>query len=687
MVGWTKGKDAATSKGTQLVSQSTLVLLAFLGLFAPATIEVCAGTLEFPMTNDICPTSSFGSYRGGHLHGGMDFSTGGVTGVPVLAVDSCYVWRIKLWNGGYGKALYAQLPDGKVAVYGHLSRYRPELEARVEAEQDRLGFYEIELYFGPGEFNFAPGDTLAFSGDTGSGPPHLHFELRSSQGDHNKINPVPDYLDVSENLSPVIEKITIVPLSSQCAVNGIYGPVTLDRGQAADTLVVTRADFGVSVAAIDHAQCGKVITPIVYEVRLEGHPYWRFHLDTFPFSESYLVGALYDVFEGKRYMRLFQEYPLDLSRFGETTRNQLWNPMSLLVRDEPYRLLVRVEDAWGNADSVEVPVRVVRSSHTGWTGAEEIDSLPAAGLPQVKEEDIEIETIVHSGYVEVIARTSRYPESLPSTKMIGWGRSEAIPESLLPVGESLFRGVVSPFETFPEDLMVRLEVSFDFGETETTKSKSMVVGVARRGHGFTFSGKRFEIELLPPEEDLPRTLIEVKEDSTGVYERFESVAGRILLEPNGVFLHKGLKFRVRDLKGQVSAKHGVYADRDGWPVYLGRFNSAGVCEIRLRRLENLVILEDTEPPEITSIGRFRRRSDGKATFTARVADAGSGANAGSLKGFVDGDTAIVSIDPDTARITGRSRKPLKYGKHTIRLEAEDRLGNLAVKEVVLDLSR
>ncbi len=73
----------------------------------------------------------------------------------------------------------------------------------------------------------------------------------------------------------------------------------------------------------------------------------------------------------------------------------------------------------------------------------------------------------------------------------------------------------------------------------------------------------------------------------------------------------------------------------------------------LRRIENLVVLQDTIPPEITSVGRFRRRSDGKATFTARVADTGSGASAGSIRGYVDGDTAIVSIDPDTARITGR----------------------------------
>jgi hypothetical protein len=617
----------------------------------------------------------------------MDFSTGGVTGVPVVAVDSCYVWRLRLWNGGYGKALYAQLPDGKVVVYGHLSKYRPELEARVEAEQDRLGKYEVEIYFGPDEFLFAPGDTLAFSGDTGSGPAHLHFEIRSGQGDHHKINPVPDYLDIPENLSPVIEKIAVVPLHPSCAVNGCYRPVILDRSQAGDTVVVSNAYFGVSVAAVDHAQCGKVITPVAYEARIFGHPTWRFQINAFPFSESYLVGALYDIIDGKKYMRLFQEYPLDLSGFGDITRNRLYNPMSLRPIEVPYPLVVSVEDAWGNTDSLEIPIKVVRFSGQALPATVGEDTADASGSYQVREEDIEIETTVHSRYVEIVARTPHLPSKSPAIAMTGW-RSEALTgETLRYEGDGLFRGSDSPDEPLNDNPERRLEVSFDFGENKIVKSIPMVIGFAERGRGFTYTGKRFEIELLPPKEDLPRTLIEIKEDSAGVDGRFESAAGRILLEPQGVFLHKGLNFRIRDLKGEVTPRHGVFADRDGWPVYLGRFNPAGVAEVRLRTIENLVVLQDTIPPEITSVGRFRRRSDGKATFSARAADTGSGASAGSIRGYVDGDIAIVSIDPDTARITGRTRKVLKYGKHTIRLEAEDRLGNLAVKEVDLDLSR
>ena len=202
-------------------------------------------------------------------------------------------------------------------------------------------------------------------------------------------------------------------------------------------------------------------------------------------------------------------------------------------------------------------------------------------------------------------------------RMVGWGPKT---HEFFPVGENLYRAIIQPGEKLPVDSRVRLNILTGPGDRIAAEPEAVAIGVVGSGQGFACSGERFDLDLVPPEGDLPRTLIEIKEDSAGVYERFESAAGRILLEPQGEFLYKGLEFRIRDLKGDVGPKHGVYADRDGWPVYLGRFNSAGVAEIRLRRIENLVVLQDTVPPEITSVGRFRRRSDGKATFTARVAD-------------------------------------------------------------------
>jgi murein DD-endopeptidase MepM/ murein hydrolase activator NlpD len=147
---------------------------AFLGLAAPG-VEAANPLLP---DRDFCRTSSFGSWRFGHLHAGIDLSTGGVEGAPVAAIDSCWVWRVSVRHEGYGRALYVRLPDGKIAVYGHLSAFAPGIEEAVEREQDLRGSYEVDIYNDPYAVNFGKGDIIAVSGGSGWGPPHLHFELR-----------------------------------------------------------------------------------------------------------------------------------------------------------------------------------------------------------------------------------------------------------------------------------------------------------------------------------------------------------------------------------------------------------------------------------------------------------------------------------------------------------------------------
>jgi murein DD-endopeptidase MepM/ murein hydrolase activator NlpD len=189
-----------------------LVAAAVLAAAAPEGWSVAAGRLHLPLAGAPCPTSSFGSRRTSHIHAGVDFSTGGRTGVPVLAVDTCFVWRVSVKNGGYGRALYVVLPDGQVAVYGHLDRFAGPIEKMVVEEQNQQGAYEVELYPGPNAFRFMPGDTVAFSGETGAGPPHLHFELRSGRTDFDNLSPVPSRLDLREDSPPVIKRVRIVPL-------------------------------------------------------------------------------------------------------------------------------------------------------------------------------------------------------------------------------------------------------------------------------------------------------------------------------------------------------------------------------------------------------------------------------------------------------------------------------------------
>ena len=305
---------------------------------------------------DFCRTSAFGSWRFGHLHAGIDLSTGGVTGVPVVAIDSCWVWRVSVRHEGYGKALYVRLPDGKIAVYGHLSAFAPEIETAVEREQDLRGAYEVDIYHEPYALNFARGETIAFSGESGWGPPHLHFELRSGMYDHLKISPFPDYVECADTRPPVIQAIRVVPVGTAGAVNGDPAAagvaVAVGRDSAETDTLYLAGDFGLMVRASDYTGCGRVTTAVLYEARVDGETVWRLNLSKFPFSSRNLVWSLYHFDDrGARYVRLFNPWRLDFNGF------EISHPDTGFGGFTPglHELGITVGDACGNLTTAAVP--------------------------------------------------------------------------------------------------------------------------------------------------------------------------------------------------------------------------------------------------------------------------------------------------------------------------------------------
>ncbi|MBT9243365.1 M23 family metallopeptidase, partial [Vibrio splendidus] len=112
----------------------------------------------------------------------LDIKTQGKEGLKVVAVADGYVSRIKVQQYGYGKAIYVTHPNGYTSVYGHLSKFNPEIEAYVKSIQYKKENYETgNLFPKKNKFVLKKGELLAFSGDTGgSGGPHLHFEIRNT---------------------------------------------------------------------------------------------------------------------------------------------------------------------------------------------------------------------------------------------------------------------------------------------------------------------------------------------------------------------------------------------------------------------------------------------------------------------------------------------------------------------------
>lgn len=168
-------------------------------------------------------TSVFCEYRGRRFHAGIDVKTWAKIGYRVFAVRPGYVWRISVSPFGYGKAIYIKLDTGEIAVYAHLSDFSERIRPVVEAEQRRRGKYSINLFLKRGVIPVAQGEVIAFTGQTGIGAPHLHFEIRDAA--NRPLNPLLKGYELPDQVRPVVTKVSISPLDGASEVNGDYRPV------------------------------------------------------------------------------------------------------------------------------------------------------------------------------------------------------------------------------------------------------------------------------------------------------------------------------------------------------------------------------------------------------------------------------------------------------------------------------
>jgi hypothetical protein len=182
------------------------IILLLLFLFAQATI-LSAQNYSWPLKITPELTSKFCDYRAGHFHSGLDIRTQGRIGLPVYAIDNGYVFRVATSFRGYGKALYLKLNDGRIVVYGHLSSFSDAVNSRVREEQIKDKKYDQDLYFTSSEFPVKKGEKVALSGSTGTGAPHLHFEMRSSQ--NNPINPLLSGFKLIDNNPPIFDYLSV----------------------------------------------------------------------------------------------------------------------------------------------------------------------------------------------------------------------------------------------------------------------------------------------------------------------------------------------------------------------------------------------------------------------------------------------------------------------------------------------
>jgi hypothetical protein len=168
---------------------------------------------------------NFAELRPNHFHTGLDFKTGGVQGVPILASADGWVFRIKITSFGYGNVIYLKHPNGMITLYGHLRNFNPTLEAYMMKKMYEANVNDLEVYPEQGELPVKQGERIADSGNTGgSGGPHLHFEIRDSL--ERAMDPLRfGFKEILDTTPPVPQSIAFVPLDIDSRVNGKFARV------------------------------------------------------------------------------------------------------------------------------------------------------------------------------------------------------------------------------------------------------------------------------------------------------------------------------------------------------------------------------------------------------------------------------------------------------------------------------
>jgi hypothetical protein len=692
---------------------------------------------RWPTEENLTITSSFADFRSTHFHGGIDISTRRQQGHRVFASRAGYVAHISVSPYGYGKLVILQHPDGYKTAYAHLSRFSDSLETYVERMQHSQDKYPIELDCEPGQFPVAQGDIIAYTGATGIGVAHLHFEILDEH--YNQVNPllVPDFAKyIRDTTPPVIRKIAFVPLDESSRIDDGLTTRTLNavrtHGKDFRFTAIPRCTgtIGVEVYAMDHSNdTWYRSTATDIELYVDSTQVFASRIARILLPETKQVALHFDwrMYRKHRgyFQRLFVE-PGDRQPFYTGSDGNLDGLHTQDFSEGRHTLRVVVNDLFGNSSSLEGTVIFNHPPHIEVTAdstttvlripsSAPLRSVSVASLQGAhwKTHTYRGSTLDHSG--------NDYSFQIPTERH---SILRIVAENIY--GSRSLPSFVIPGRSVPHRVSLRLKKQlFDDYLTVIVKSGALLKNPPILSAVSEFGSRPIHLHqtdlqayagmyaLSPSDEGTVR--IEARLDTAdehpqvlgqfsvfpvtpehggivragdgkfrvefgpgGVYRpmffRVEKTAEGYSVLPDDQLLAKG-GVAEYTLSGTPSGKVGLFHRTDilDWTTPGEKSVLRGKID---RFAGNFSIIEDNAPPEISSL--FVSYARGTVRVSFRLHDQISGIEPDSIRISVDNDVLIGEFDPYARTVRCTETHPLEPGKHIVTIFASDRMANTIV---------
>lgn len=609
---------------------------------------------RWPLNIEISPSSSFAEFRGLRFHGGVDLRTRMATGFPVVACADGFVSRLKIQHRGFGYAAYVDHPALKArSVYGHLKDFAgPMAEYARKKLKEMNAFYGVDDSFGADRFPVKKGEVIGFSGDTGLGPAHLHFELRTLKDE--PISPSVLGMRVPDSLPPKLQALFIDPLSATARVNGALRPATLPLrksgpGQYAWSGIPKISErVGLSLGLVDLGEGDNRFGVERIEVLLDGQPLFHRTFDWYSYDENSQCPWIYDVPRTERggagYVYTLFRWPWEKLHFSKGI--EPWG--GIIGRQSPgiHRLSINAVDFGGNAVAAEGQIEIEAEKREGRVFSGRLVPRGYCSTPfSLVVECAAVAPIAAEGCVLAQIRDGAgNTHQLPA-----WFGREST-QVAFPIAPEWAQG---GFASGSQLLPPLVYVDEKGGEVSLPEGPKAL-----------FPGGALHLPVFAWWQARP--------DLTGLKQVHLRSKGWQLF-PETLVAETPFRIEIPGTGGPATAKWGLYerSPKGGYGFCGGEALSSGL-KMTTRAIGPVVILEDEVLPKIRFLGQRQVEHLGKC-WVYTVSDIGSGVDDGGYHVLIDGTNGRFDTDPDKAELY--VVRPKEGKRHQIDITVVDRAGN------------